>query len=54
MPKVGPPYLRAIRPPYRVRPRSAVRLMADDHEPEPGAVERLRRLARQMLSPVVS
>ncbi len=35
---------------YRLRPRSSVTLMSADDEPEPGFIERLRRLARQMLS----
>ena len=36
---------------YRLRPRSAVTVMAVDDEPEPGLIERFRRLARQVLSP---
>jgi hypothetical protein len=35
---------------YRLRPRSSVTLMAADGEPEPGFIERVRRVARQMLS----
>ena len=49
MPELTPPFLRSIHPPYRLRPRSAVTLMAAAHEPTPGVIERLRRLARQML-----
>jgi hypothetical protein len=45
-----PPYLRSIRPPYRLRPRSAVAVMPADEDTAPGFMERLRRFARQVLS----
>jgi hypothetical protein len=50
MPELTPPFLRSNHPPYRLRPRSAVTLMAAADEPAPGVIERLRQLARQVLS----
>ena len=50
MQEVTPPDLRSIRPPYRLRPRSAVTLMSGDEESSPGVIERLRSAARRILS----
>lgn len=49
MPELEPPYLRSIHPPYRLKPRSAVTLMADDAASPEGLVERLLHVARRLL-----